>query len=159
MALQQCIWRCLAGSPGAASAQYTQCVNTTCIAATPAAPAWVWGRTEDGRRLYAGYQEPGDELGFYYLCSPQGESFFTLTGLEGPDAQMRFVIGSVQYLVPFVWVGGDFRVDLAPGDTFMNAIASATSMRVQNASGFDIFTVPLTGAAATMQSAVNVCFG
>lgn len=161
MELQRCIWRCLSGSPGAGSAQYNQCVEQFCIASAPTAPpaSWAWGPTPDGRFFFAGVSETGGDKGLYYICTRSGDSFFSLTGLEGPDAQMRFILNNVQYLVPFAWVGGDFRIDQAAGSDFMNAIASAAQVQVQNSGGVEVMSFSLQGAGAAMQQAVNACFG
>lgn len=164
MELQRCIWRCLAGSPGAGSAQYNDCVQRLCVAptpqtATPVPGPWQGGVASDNRRQFAGLSVPGSDLAFFYLCSRQGESYFALYGLDGPAAQMRFVIDTQPYLVPFDWVGGEFRVDIPVGAPFMNALAGGTGLRVLNSSGNPLMTLSLQGARAALQRAVDACFG
>jgi hypothetical protein len=172
MALQRCIWRCLAGSPGAASAQYNQCVEDQCTGieepvqsmapasdGAPVAPPQVWsaGVASDGVHRFAGIDR-GQGQGFYYLCSAQGASYFTLSGLPLDPGQMQVIIGDVRYLVPFDAARGDLSVNIPPATPFIEAVAAGDRMDVLTPEGYSVLSISLMGARASLAQAVAGCF-
>lgn len=172
MEMQRCIWRCLAGSPGAASAQYNQCVEDFCVGmddlaedtpavndGKPVPPPQVWsaGIASDGVHRFAGIDR-GQGYGFYYLCAAQGASYFTLSGLPLNPGQMQVMIGGVRYLVPFDASRGDLSVNIPPATAFFEAVAAGDRMDLLTPEGDNVLTVTLVGAREALAKAVAGCF-
>ena len=168
MDVQRCIWRCLADSSGPASPEYNQCVARLCSGepaaplSTPAPPqpvplAWRAGLASDGVHRFAG-ADAEQGYGFYYFCTPQ-VSFFTLIGLPMDAGQYRFVIGDVAYLVPLDRSRGDLSVNIPPGDVFMQGVQAGSWLRVEALDGTSLIQFSLSGAGASINNAVQGCFG
>lgn len=165
MALQRCVWACLADSPGAASLQYNQCVDTRCVAqpqlqTTPSLPTfrsdWRGGLASNGVHHYAGTQaEQG--YAFNYFCTPT-ESFFVLGDLPIEAGQYRLLIGSVEYLVPFDRKRGALSVDIPPGSAFMQAVQRGQMLTVQDMNRRHVIRFSLAGAQNALSTAVGQCF-
>lgn len=168
MAVQRCVWRCLAGSPGAASPEYNQCVARSCGAQTapkpqiraptpaPVRPAWRAGLASDGVHRFAG-TDAEQGYGFYYFCTAT-TSFFTLTALPMQAGQYRFVIGTVAYQVPFDRSRGDLSVNIPPGSPFLQGVQSGSWLQVEALNGTPLVQFSLVGAGAAIAQAVQACF-
>lgn len=165
MALQRCVWSCLANSPGAESLQYNQCVETRCVAppqqqSAPSLPNfrsdWQVGLASNGVHHYAGTQaEQG--YAFNYFCTP-AESYFVLADLPIEAGQYRLLIGSVEYLVPFDRKRGALTVDIPPGSAFMQAMQGGGWLTVQDMNRRHVIRFSLAGARNALNTAVGRCF-
>ncbi|MFD3189128.1 hypothetical protein ACFMPD_02495 [Sedimentitalea sp. HM32M-2] len=166
MAIQRCVWSCLASSPGNQSWQYHQCVAQRCqpmqaapVAPTPAlGPPWTSGVAADGVTRYAGIHagQPGGP-GLYYMCDRQGQSYLMLYRHAGPPGMMRFFIGSQQFSLPFDRQRGELTVNLVPGGRFLNALAYGQAVQIVDARGAQVMSLGLNGAAAVLQSTIAAC--
>lgn len=164
MALQRCIWSCLADSPGADSLQYDQCVISRCNSIAEQQPAprlpdfqtdWQIGLASNGVHHYAGTQaEQG--YAFNYFCTP-AESYFVLD-LPIESGQYRLLIGSVEYLVPFDRKRGALTVDIPPGSAFMQALQGGRWLTVQDMSRRHLIRFSLQGAGQAIGNATAQCF-
>lgn len=159
MEMQRCIWACLANSPGAASAQYNQCVQARCIEqpSVPSATDWRAGLTRDGSHRFAGIDaEQG--YGFYYFCNAQ-ERYFALVGLPMDAGQFRLVIENTAYQVPFDRRRGDLSVDLPANSVLGQAMQAGGMMDIQSLSGEFLIRFSLRGATAALQQTASACAG
>lgn len=167
MEQQRCIWRCLAGSPGAHSAQYNQCVQRFCVQHSPpqsSVPAivtpWKSGVAADGRTHFAGAEAgQGGGPGLYYMCDRQGQSYLMLYRHQGPPGMKRFRIGAQDFTVPFDRSRGELTMNVTPGGQFLNALVYGQSAWISDAQGGHVMNVNLQGAAAAMQAAIAACRG
>ncbi|MDU9003185.1 hypothetical protein [Sedimentitalea todarodis] len=167
MEQQRCIWRCLAGSPGAHSAQYNQCVERLCVQRpTPqySAPAvgspWKSGLAADGVTQFAGVDAgQANGTGFYYMCDRQGQSYLMLYRHQGPPGLLRFRIGAQQFTVPFDRSRGELTMNVIPGGQFLNALIYGQSAWISDMRGSHVMSVNLQGAAAALQGAIAACRG
>ncbi|MEM7319860.1 MAG: hypothetical protein AAF408_12655, partial [Pseudomonadota bacterium] len=101
MALQRCIWACLADFPGSDNPLYHQCVQQRCsdgFAPAPAQQPWTFGLAADDRTYFAGVAlQDGSGRGPYYMCTPDGDSYFMLYGMPNPPGQFRIRIEGADY--------------------------------------------------------------
>lgn len=164
MAVQRCVWSCLANSPGASSPEYQQCVQRHCSGFEPPVPNpeapsdWQGGIAGDGVHRYATTQaEQG--YAFTYFCAP-GQSFFVLGDLPVPPGQYRLVIGTVAYVVPFDMTRGALSVSIPPASPFMDGVRGGGDMlTVTDMQGAHMIRFSLRGADAAIGEAVRGCFG
>ena len=157
MAVQRCVWACLANSPGAASAQYDQCVRARCMEqpAVPSATDWRAGLTSNGSHHFAGIDaEQGYE--FYYFCNA-AERYFALVGLPVSAGEHRLVIGNVAYQVPFDRRRGDLTVDLPATSVVGLAMRAGGMMDVQSLNGQHVIRFSLRGATRALQRTASAC--
>lgn len=155
--VQRCIWRCLANSPGAASAEYNACVAAQCN--EPAAPpaAWTGGVTADGRGRFAGIADPATGAVLYFLCAPGGQSFMSLTGPEGPSATLTLDVDGRLFAVPFTADGGSYVTPMPPGSPALVALVTGRQATLRNDVGTALLSVPLTAAMETIDRALQEC--
>ena len=167
MEMQRCIWRCLADSPGAASAEYAMCVERLCSEpsdndpgpgpttfADPvrSAPGWFVGATSDGRGRFAGVSDPALGNSFYVMCSPDGRRYFALFGPEGPAAPLRLTMGSSAFTLNFSLENEGYYAAVSPDLREIAALQAAPDLLIQNAGGTALLHIVLTGAAEAIRS-------
>ncbi|XDA96721.1 hypothetical protein AB1M95_11345 [Sulfitobacter sp. LCG007] len=191
MELQRCIWRCLAASPGNSSPEYHQCVEAQCShldeggreavtqpqsAAPLEAPAggaatgddgnrrlddWTHALASDGQRYFAGAKAKQEGRSFYYICAPEGQSYFAIYGLAIGGAQLSLTIGETAYLVPFDWVNGEYVVPLRADSPLMQALLAEPRKRlwIRDAAGKNLVTLTTRGSTKALKSVLKSCSG
>ncbi len=179
--MQRCIWSCLSNSPGAASYQYNQCVETFCSSMrTPVqtpqrapvqAPVqiqppvraitpggWNGGVATNGTSYFAGIYHPsGDGRGLFYICNRQRESYVALIGVDTPEGIVQFVFSDLQYQIPFDRKRGDLSADLAPVSQFMRNLSGTGTVRIADVRGNVLMDLGLHGAGAAIRWAASAC--
>lgn len=155
---QRCIWRCLADSPGAASAEYNACVAATCNepAAAPA-PMWTGGITADGQGRFAGIADPATGALLYFMCAPGRPPFLMITGPEGPSATLTLDVDGQRFALPFTENGGSYVTPMPPGSPPLVAMVTGRRATFFNDLGTALVSVPLTAAMETMDRALMDC--
>lgn len=173
MEVQRCIWRCLADSPGAESAQYNQCVARQCndpapdpappvtVAPAPATtsfPAWSFGATADGQGRYAGQfaAETGNLL--YYTCDGSGVQNLLLSGeVEGPDAVLTLDADGQVLGLWFAQSPGGYTAQLEPGSPVPDLLMRASQVELRNEAGWSLGRFRMGGAREAISSARASC--
>lgn len=169
MELQRCVWRCLANSPGAASAEYNACVAQFCAdpqqdsssprIPTPrdtipaAAPRWNAGVTADGLGRFAGVIDPIRGNTFYVLCAPDGRRSFALFGPEGGGSALVVRVDESLYSLEFVAGGDGYYAALGPQAAELARLRGAARLTISNAAGWPLFSVVLNGARDAIAAA------
>ena len=156
MEMQRCIWRCLAGSPGAASPQYGECVARLCTGAAQSA-AWTTGITTDGTGRYAGTSDPATGNEFHFICWPVGQSYLMLTGPEGPDAVLPVTVAGQTYAVPFTGYGGYGMAAIPVDSPIIAGIWQGGTLSIRNDAGYSLGTFTLDGAPLAIHTAWQGC--
>lgn len=165
MAMQRCIWACLANSPGAASAEYNACVDRQCSDIggaqaddPPPVSQWQSGVASDGRTRFAGVARSGGHRGgLYYMCDAQGQSYLALIGVEGPPGTYRVRVGRADLPVPFDRRRVELSVDVVPGGQVMRALEGPGMGTILDPSGRVVFAQSLTGGAAALRETYAAC--
>lgn len=174
MEVQRCVWRCLADSPGAESAQYHQCVAAKCnepsaepalprAAAPPAAPAsgfpaWTFGATADGLGRYAGQfaAETGNVI--YYTCDGSGTENLLLSGeVEGPGAVLTLDVDGQAFGLWFEPSPGGYTARLEPGSPVPGLLMRARRFELRNGAGWSLGRFAMGGAGAAIGGARASC--
>lgn len=161
--MQRCIWSCLANSPGAASWQYNQCVQTQCAwIGEPQVPAqtgpWRSGVASDGFSQFAGVEAEGrSDLGLYYFCNRTRASYLALFGLEGAGGQITLQIDQSAYTLNFSAMPGALRFDLPARSPFLEALSRGRQVVLYNSLGAELFRAPLGGAALALGRVRTAC--
>lgn len=168
MELQRCIWRCLADSPGAASAQYQQCVAAQC-GEEPAAPVaspsfagagsapWGVGVTGDGLGHYAGQVAPESGNLFYYTCDASGQQNLILSGPEGPSAVLTLEVDGQRFGLWFEQTSGGYTARLEPGSPVPGLLGAARRFELRNDAGGSLGAFAMVGAGAAIGGARAAC--
>ncbi|WP_370303357.1 hypothetical protein [Pseudooceanicola sp.] len=176
MALQRCIWRCLADSSGATDPRYHQCVERLCSAypetppgqpyggaqaapPAPAAPAWSTGVATDGFSRYAGIvAQDGSGRSLYYMCTPHGLSYLALFGVQNAGRPFRFQIGGLEYQLSFDRSRGELTLNMPPRSPFLAALGQGGTLRILDGGGAHVMDLSLNGAWAAIHNTVYACF-
>lgn len=169
MAMQRCIWRCLANSSGASDPRYHQCVTTVCsqigepevhVPQVPNARSWVAGTATDGVTRYAGILgAEGAAQGLYYMCTFRGQSYLALFGFEGPGATLQVQVDGVAYALNFHRNRGELTFDIPGNSPFLEGLPRGQRLRVVTGAGALLLDVPLSGAWAAINRTKRACFG
>lgn len=169
MEVQRCVWRCLADSPGAASAEYEACVAAQCNGppqeqnawpAAPAAqaPAWYYGATSDGQGRYAGVVDPAFGTSFYYMCDARGQSLLAINGPEaGLPAPLAIIIDNVAYSAVFSGRDLSSHASVAMTDPVIAALTIGRMLEVRNSSGSPLGRFSLVGSGQAIAAARQGC--
>lgn len=163
MALQRCIWACLANSPGAASAAYHQCVNARCAgpqvaAPSGSAPSWQAGLASDGRSWTAGVADQGnDGRGIYYVCNRARESYLMLHGFHGRAGLYQLGIGGRLHPVLFDRRRGTLSVDLPANASLLGSLAAGNTISITDPDGRYQAALSLAGSRAAIGRALAEC--
>ncbi len=171
MALQRCVWRCLADSPGAASAEYNECVARLCTedgapsgaGATSSSPAaisgtWRGGIAADGRTVFAGVDSPaGDGSGLFYMCDTAGQSYLMLYAADAPPGAFHLEVAGQRYTLNFDMARQQLTSNVAPRQGVLSALASGSSVSVVNPLGDRMFQVGLGNSRSTLEQAYSAC--
>lgn len=165
MALQRCIWQCLANSPGNTSPQYHQCVNTYCVEPQATAPlpqsgAWYAGVAADGYSRSAGVAAPdGSGQGIYFQCAPGRDSYLMLYALQTRAGFYQIVIDGRSYPMMFDRRRGQLTSDMPASAPFLNILSNGLSLNVIDPDGVLRGTFSLSGARAALWQARSACGG
>ncbi|MFA3915491.1 hypothetical protein [Ruegeria hyattellae] len=145
MALQRCIWSCLANSPGAHSAVYHQCVSRLCtepqyqpqvVTPAPMAPGWSAGMAADGQTWSAGLAVPdGGGQGFYFQCIPGRDSYLMLYGLKAREGVFQLSIDGRVYPLAFHGRRGELTSDLPASAPFLNLLGQGHALSIVDPDG------------------------
>jgi hypothetical protein len=172
MEVQRCVWRCLADSPGAESAEYNQCVAAKCneTVAVPAAPGpapsaalsavppWIFGATGDGQGRYAGQvaAETGNNL--YYTCDASGVQNLLLSGeVEGPSAILSVDVDGQVFGLFFEQSPGGYTARLEPGSPVPEMFMRAELVHLRNEAGWSLGRFSMAGADLAIAGARAAC--
>ncbi|MDW4497765.1 hypothetical protein R5H30_07220 [Sulfitobacter sp. D35] len=122
---------------------------------------WTHALATDGERYFAGAEAKQPGRSFYYICTETGQSYYAIFGLTIAGAELSLMIDTVEYVIPFDWVDGEYRVSLPPGDTFMQALRAEARkrLRIRDAAGENLVTVTLRGSTEAIDAAVAACAG
>ena len=174
MEVQRCIWRCLADSPGAESAQYHQCVAAKCNEA-PASPAlpraaaptvapfsafpdWSFGATADGLGRYAGQYAAKTGNLIYYTCDGSGTQNLLLSGeVEGPGGVLTLDVDGQAFGLWFEPSPGGYTARLEPGSPVPELLMRAARLEVRNEAGWSLGQFAMGGARQAIGSAQASC--
>lgn len=165
--LQRCIWRCLAASPGASSAQYNQCVADSCSSlaaevereeqsgSVQGVPQGTWfaSGTGDGLGNLAGFADPRTQNSFYLICGVDGRRNIALFGPEGPAATLTLQVDGQTFTRAFVPYAGGYYATLPPDAPEIAALRSGRTVAVRNQNGTALIAAGLNGAAAAIAAA------
>lgn len=172
MEMQRCVWRCLADSPGAASAQYNACVQRLCVAqpapaqpvpvqpvapAQSAAPVWSGGTTADGLGSYAATSDRASSSTLYLICAPGRERYLMLVGSAGPSTMLDVVIDGIAHSLWFAEQGGGHYATLPAGSPVVAALMRGRMVEIVNPAGYRAGTFSLAGAAGPISAALARC--
>jgi hypothetical protein len=163
MEVQRCVWRCLAGSPGADSREYNDCVLRLCSgsAAGPAPQSprsgWSGGVTADGRGRYAAARDPGTGNDLYVICAAGGQGWLMLNGPEGPSARLMVVVDGAAHALDFAEQGGGYYAPAAPDSAVVLALMQGRRAGVVNGVGTALGDFDLAGAGAAIGAALQGC--
>jgi hypothetical protein len=171
MEVQRCVWRCLADSPGAESAQYNQCVAAKCSESAAAPPVrseragsdlggtpWSYGPTQDGQGFFAGQYAPDTGNILYYTCDRSGAQNLLLAGeIEGPAAVLNLEANGQVLGLWFVPTAGGFTSRLDPGSEVPELLASARRLALRNQAGWPLGAFGMLGAGTAINAARAAC--
>jgi hypothetical protein len=168
MEVQRCVWRCLADSPGAESAEYNQCVAAKCNEplTTPAAPSvavsevppWTSGATGDGQGRYAGQFAPETGSILYYTCNATGVQNLLLSGeAEGPSAILTVDVDGQVFGLFFEQSPGGYTAKLEPGSPVPELFMRAERVDLRNEAGWSLGQFRMGGARAAISGARAGC--
>ncbi|PKP73310.1 MAG: hypothetical protein CVT84_14190 [Alphaproteobacteria bacterium HGW-Alphaproteobacteria-6] len=171
MEMQRCVWRCLADSPGAASAQYNACVQRLCVAQPapvqpvpvqpapmqPVAPVWSGGATADGLGSYAATSDRASSSTLYLICAPGRERYLMLVGSGGPSTMLDVVIDGAAHALWFTEQGGSYYATLPEGSPVIAALMRGRMVEIVNPAGYRAGTFSLAGAAGPISAALARC--
>ncbi|GGE29075.1 hypothetical protein SAMN05421774_1237 [Gemmobacter megaterium] len=157
METQRCVWRCLANSPGAASAQYQACVARLC--SEPAErSAWASGRTADGRGAWAGFRDPVTGYQLSWVCTPgRGPSGLVLGGPAGPAATLVIRVDGMIFTADFAGANGAFHAGFAADAPLITALVRGHHAELENSAGQVLMRLPLMGAGRAIGQAQAAC--
>lgn len=165
MAVQRCVWACLAESSGPESPEYGACVDQRCtvlgLEAAPPAPAapappaeWPVVLSEDGQWRMTGLADRPRGAALWVMCAVSGPArHLVLQGPEGPDVVLRLLAGGQTFDLPFVRQGDAYYAALPGDDSVLAALRRAPDLALLNAQGGTLLAVTLTGARAALQAA------
>ncbi|MFN4191703.1 MAG: hypothetical protein ACK4FR_02065 [Tabrizicola sp.] len=174
MEVQRCVWRCLADSPGAESAEYHQCVAASCgepapesalppAAAPPVAPAsgfsaWTFGQTADGQGRYAGQYAAETGSLIYYTCDGSGTQNLLLSGeAEGPGGVLTLDADGQVLGLWFEPSPGGYTARLEPGSPVPDLLMRAARFELRNEAGWSLGRFAMGGAREAIGSARASC--
>lgn len=187
MEVQRCVWRCLADSPGAASAQYQACVAAQCdtppqegpFQDTPAQtgsgawsnppqsspaqppaqmPVWYYGPTSEGQGRFAGVVDSARNTTFYYMCDAQGQSLLAISGPEaGLPAPLTIIIDAVAYSAIFTGAEIFSQTSVAATDPLIGALMAGRQLELRNSSESVLGRFSLAGAGQAIAAARQGC--
>ncbi|MFV0513067.1 MAG: hypothetical protein ACK5MY_05470 [Jhaorihella sp.] len=164
MAMQRCVWSCLANSPGASSLQYQQCVMRFCSADghetdTPE-PVWSFGLAGDGRTYSAGIAfQDNSGRGLYYMCTKSGESYLVLYRMAGLAGPYRLRVDGVDHWMNFDRARVELTAPLHRTNPFISALTRGASVQVFDAAGRFVMQVGLGNARTAIGDAIANCQG
>lgn len=173
MAMQRCVWNCLARSSGASDPRYHMCVSQVCSsihppiqqapvqqAQPPNAEAWTTGIATDRLTSFAGVlARDGSGRGLYYMCTHMGQSYLALFGFEGPGGVLQLQIDGVGYGLTFHRNRGELTFDLPARSPFLETLPRGRVLRVVNSAGHLLMETTLSGAWAALSRTKRGCFG
>jgi hypothetical protein len=164
MALQRCIWSCLARSPGAASLEYNLCVERFCATETAlsgipsSGVPWDFGIASDGITRFAGLQLPGGQgEGVYFMCSPRSLPYLMLFAFDRPEGAYRLNIDGREFVLPFDRSRGQLTVSLRPNAQILDILAQGSWLSVTDPQGYTAASLSLSGAARAIATAQIQC--
>ncbi|AVO39199.2 hypothetical protein [Pukyongiella litopenaei] len=167
MALQRCVWRCLADSKGADDPVYHQCVADHCSereygAAETALPQqWSHGTASDGVTRFAGVAAPsGDGSGFYYMCDGRGQSYVMLYAADAPAGPMTLFVSGQRFPVVLDRSRQQLTANMQPRGPFLTQVIGAPEtgrLSAVDAGGKTVMQVGLAQAARAVQATIAAC--
>lgn len=170
MAMQRCIWRCLADSSGASDPRYHQCVEQWCTgieettgqqSQQPPAPPGQWGAgiATDGFSRYAGLQAAdGSGRGFYYMCTPQGQSYLAIFGTGTAAGGYAFQVDGLEYQLGFDRSRGELTLQIPPRAPFLDTLMQGRVLTILGPDRALLMQLPLSGAYGAINNTVYACF-
>lgn len=168
MAMQRCVWSCLANATGNTDPAYHQCVSRHCKELEPARPAspalpqlWRQGIASDGVTRFAGVDTPaGDGSGFYYMCDGRGQGYLMLYAADLPPGQVDLYVGAQKFPALFDLRRLRLTTDVAPASPFMTRLRAASAhdrLSVVDGRGHTVMQVGLQGVGAALHGVLAAC--
>lgn len=159
--LQRCIWSCLAGSPGAASPEYTQCVQAQCASgdkqSNPEA-RWTTGRTHDLQGYFANIGATNSPREISYVCYSDGRSFFVLDiDLEGQGGTMAFVIDGRRFPLNFSRPDSILVAPITPNNRVLSELMSGSRLELLDTTGRTLSSFSLAGSSNAIGTVLRNC--
>lgn len=125
MAVQRCVWSCLANNGPASNPTYEQCVKKNCGFEEDSGSGsigWQSGAIEGGQTRYAGVDTADERYGVYYFCDRAGRSELMIAGVDGPAGAWALVIDGETYTFDFALRSNGVSTTIARNDGVLAAL-------------------------------------
>lgn len=160
---QRCVWRCLADSPGAASKQYSDCVQRYCVpprqstaprAGKPRMRGWTNHQTGNGAAHSAAIDTGSHSLS--YICQRGGPGLLAIAGMGGRAQGVAIAVDGRGFRQNFVTRNGILYTDADAGSPLLAALMGGNQVQVTGGDGVRT-AFPLTGSGTAIRSAMAAC--
>ncbi|NVK61223.1 MAG: hypothetical protein HWE37_14270 [Rhodobacteraceae bacterium] len=170
MALQRCVWSCLANFGPNTNPAYHACVERVCSGLSEGegggggqqqaqgdpTRGWVTGRTGSGVG-YAGVDGVRGKTGLYYFCG-RGQSFLRVIGIDGGERGMIVEVDGQQFPLRFSPNGQNQpESTLAYSDPVIQALQGGSRVRVLTYDGPVVVDAPLSGSSRALAQVISSC--
>jgi hypothetical protein len=161
MAVQRCVWSCLANNGPASNPAYEQCVVTHCGfegQKKAASVGWTSGAIDGGVTRFAGVDTADERYGVYYFCDRAGRSELMIAGVDGPAGAWALVIDGETYAFRFDLRSNGVSTAIARNDGVLSALRRGTTVALSGPGLPDNDTaMPLTGSSRAISTALKWC--
>ncbi|WP_136443655.1 hypothetical protein [Pacificoceanicola onchidii] len=164
MAMQRCVWACLANFGPADNPAYAQCVAEHCSDIGAEAPeiAWENGALKNGTR-YAGVNTPDGSRGLYYFCNKTGRSDLMIAGVPEVAGSWSLAFGEGEETSNthmgwhFTPVRNGVAVSVPSDHAVFTQLRSRAEVAIADEGGATRFTLPLRGSTAALLRTLAGC--
>ncbi len=167
MAMQRCVWGCLARATGNTDPAYHQCVKDYCTDEAPAQTGialpqkWSYGLASDGATRFAGVESPsGDGSGFYYMCDGRGQSYVMLYAADAPAGPTSLFVSGQQFPVVLDRSRQQLTANMPPRGPFLAQVISSPEtgrLSAVDAGGNTVMQVGLAQASEALRATIAAC--
>jgi hypothetical protein len=161
-----CAAGCLANSPGAASSEYSYCLQVKCgvyyeeqstAKAAPTRSGWGVGVTSDGGGRFAGFSNETQTKSIYYVCDRNGASSISLTGSAAAPGLVAVSIDRERYELDFQPKDGALYAYAPIDSAVMQAFLRGSNLELYTQTRELIDSFSLRGAAKAITKAREGC--
>lgn len=160
MAVQRCVWSCLANNGPASNPAYEQCVVKHCgfEDSGSGSGGWESGSIDGGRTRYAGVDTTDERYGVYYFCDRAGRSELMIAGVDGPAGAWALVIDGETYAFNFGLRSNGVSTTIARNDGVLSALRRGTTVALSGPGLPDNDTaMALRGSSKALGAALSWC--